>query len=477
MRRTTDNARNRSQTVRTMLRRSLIAVAFCLALPLAAGTPVRAQEEPSASFLPPFPKGEVYTVGVIGDDLAEGLWYGLQETFASDARVQVQPKPVMLNGLMRPDHDEKVVALEEDLKRDPPPVVALMLGAWDRVSLRTSSGKRFPVGSPEWRQEYSQRADRLLKMFKRLNIAVYLVGLPNVRKFDANEDVQMMNDVLRERAYLNGMKFIDSYAGFLDESGGYSGWGPDLTGKIVKLRDGDGIYFTMAGNRKLAHFVERDLRRDVKQAQAARSVPLLGSAEEQAKINPGKAVVKEDTADPAAAAGAAAALTDGTAAAAKTAAPAEGDQAADNGRISLKTVTASGREEVVTLDIVRPAIPASVVALVTRKESPDRASQLGDVLVDRIASGINVMSTFTPPSSAAAGGAGRARLSPTQSAYYRLLVKGERLAPRPGRADDFVWPRPEPEPILIKPAADPLETGSAEPPPAEEAPAPAKRRP
>ncbi len=44
----------------------------------------------------------------------------------------------------------------------------------------------------------------------------------------------------------------------------------------------------MAGNRKLAHFVERDLRRDVKQAQAARSVPLLGSAEEQAKINPAR---------------------------------------------------------------------------------------------------------------------------------------------------------------------------------------------
>lgn len=465
-----------AENARTMLRHLMIAAILSLALSVVmAVRPAVAQEDASASFLAPFPKGDVYSVAVIGDDMAEGLWYGLAETFATDARVQVRPKPIMLNGLMRPDHDEKVVALEEDLKRDPPAVAALMLGAWDRVSLRTAAGKRFAVGSPEWRQEYSQRADRLMKMMKRLNIAVYLVGLPNVRKFDANDDVQMMNDVLRERAYVNGMKFIDAYAGFLDENGGYSGWGPDLTGKIVKLRDGDGVYFTMAGNRKLAHFVERDLRRDLKQAQAARSVPLLGGEDEQAKINPGKAVVKQGGEGEPGTAVADAAVGS---AAVKAAAPSEGDQAADNGRISLKTVTPTGREDVVTLDIVRPAIPASVVALVTRKESPDRASQLGDVLVDRIASGINVMSTFTPPSSSAAGGAGRSgRLSPTQSAYYRVLVKGERLAPRPGRADDFVWPRPEPEPITIKPAFDPLETGSAEPPPAEEPPPAKKRRP
>lgn len=454
-----------------MCRRLLVLLMMLFVWPFAQTDRARAQDDLAGlSFITPFPKGDVYRVTVIGDDMAEGLLYGLQETLQADARLQVPPRRVTMNGFMRADHAEKSVALEEDLKRDRPEIAIVMMGAWDRVSLRNSSGKRIPVGSAPWRAEYGQRVDRMLKAMKRLNIAVYLVGLPSVRKYDANEDVQMMNEVLRERAYLNGMKFIDTYAGFLDEDGRFSNWGPDLAGKIVKLRDGEGVYFTMAGNRKLAHFVERDIRRDLKQAQAARSLPLAGSEAEQSKINPGKAVIKDTSKETSTAAGPAS----GAAAAAPGAAS-SGDQPADNGRISLKTVSPGGREEVVTLDIVRPAIPASVVALVTRKESADKATQLGQVLVDRIAEGLNVMSTVTPPTSALAGSL-RGRLSPTQSPYYRVLVKGERLAPRPGRGDDLVWPRPEPEPIEVLPVADPVETGSAaEPPPADEPP-PAKKK-
>jgi uncharacterized protein len=39
------------------------------------------------------------------------------------------------------------------------------------------------------------------------------------------------------------------------------------------------------------------------------------------------------------------------------------------------------------------------------------------------------------------------------SPYYRVLVKGERPEPKPGRADDFSWPRVEPPAIPEPPAA------------------------
>jgi hypothetical protein len=298
-----------------------------------------------------------------------------------------------------------------------------------------------------------------MKQLKKRNIAVYWVGLPNVRRNDANQDAQMMNDLLRERIYLNGMKYIDAYAGFIDETGGFSAHGPDVTGKIRLLREGDGVYFTADGNRKLAHFVERDLRRDITQAKAERAIPLAGSEAEQAKINPDKekiAAAAQSAAAQAAKPGQSApAPTTGAAPAVPVPDP-NGDQKADNGKINLRMVSPAGREEVVTLDIVRPAIPASVVALVTRRESPDRPSQLGEAIVEQIPGGLTVMNTVALASVTGASG-GRRGLAPAQTPYFRVLFKGERLPPKRGRADDTSWPRPEASAV---PLGDPLETGA-----------------
>ena len=158
----------------------------------------RAQEDAfGASFLTPFPPGELYNVAVIGDDMADGLLYGLGEALSPDRRIALRTKRHILNGLNRPDFEEKIVSLEEDLKRETPQIAVVMLGAWDRVSLRDANGKKVSTGSQEWRAAYGQRADRLMKVLKRLNVSVYWVGMPNVRKADANEDNQMINEVVQ----------------------------------------------------------------------------------------------------------------------------------------------------------------------------------------------------------------------------------------------------------------------------------------
>src|SRR6185436_18479489 len=117
---------------------------------------------------------------------------------------------------------------------------------------------------------------------------------------------------------------------------------------------------------------------------------------------------------------------------------AELEQKADNGRITLKSVSAGGREEAVTLDLPRPTIPQAVILLMTRKESAERPSLVGDALAEDVGGGLVVLNSITP--TGAAGGAAR-RLSPSQTPYYHVLVKGERLVPKPGRADDFSWPK------------------------------------
>lgn len=406
-------------------------------------SPASAQEEQlGTSFLTPFPANDVYQVEVLGDSLAEGLIYGLVEAFEGDARVQLNRKVRSVPGLMRASFDEEMKPLEQ-AGTETVHASIVMVGAWDRVGPKGENGRRMIVGSPEWRAEYARRVDRLMRGLRKRNSAVYWVGQPPMRKPNADEGARMMNEIVRERAYLNGQKFIDAYAGFADESGGYNAYGPDLKGKSVLLREGDGIHFTGTGNRKLAHFVERELKRDLTQSKGERAIPLAGNEAEQARISASKgAETKPDGAGEKSRPAAAPSQTANPwTPSPEAVAQSGGEQKPDNSRVSIAVTGAKG-EETVTLDILRPAISASIVALVTRRESPDKPSQVGDAVVDRIPGGLTLMSTITPGGKSDAPGS--RKVSPTQTPFFRVLVKGERLTPKTGRADDMAWPRPQP---------------------------------
>jgi hypothetical protein len=72
------------------------------------------------------------------------------------------------------------------------------------------------------------------------------------------------------------------------------------------------------------------------------------------------------------------------------------------------------------------------------------------VLTDDVGGGLVVLDSISPTGISA--GAVQRRLAPSQTPYYHVLVKGERPAPKPGRADDFSWPKTEPE-IASEPTA------------------------
>jgi uncharacterized protein len=447
------------------------------AVALVLSAPARAEDEPvlGNSYLPLYPTGDVYQVIVIGDRFANGLEGGLSETFRGDARVQVKPKVLELSALMRNEIGDQTKALDDALGREQASVAVVMIGPQERTSIKGQKGKKVWIDSEEWRAEFTRQVDGVMKLLKRRKLAVYWVSLPNVRRDELNEDGQVLNEIIRERLYLNGLKYIDAYAGFADESGGFSVMGPDLAGKIRSLREPNGTGFTDAGNKKLAHFVERELKRDLSQAKAERTIPLAGNEAEQAAINVTRAVSKPLISSPAnAPRPQVAGITAGGEA---TGPVTDGEQKADSGKINLSVAGAGGREEVVSLDLLRPAIPASVIALVNRKENAEKATQLGDLLIDQISGGVMVMSSITPASDPNSLEV-RRKLSPTQTPYFRVMVKGERIAPRAGRADDTSWPRSEP-PLVAEalPVAAPTKVGPVEVKPGAAAPKAKKPEP
>jgi len=74
-------------------------------------------------------------------------------------------------------------------------------------------------------------------------------------------DLTFLNDLYKDRAEKAGILYVDIWDGFMEESGDFSTFGPDVLGQVRRLRTGDGVNFTKAGARKLAHFVDREIKR------------------------------------------------------------------------------------------------------------------------------------------------------------------------------------------------------------------------
>jgi hypothetical protein len=93
-----------------------------------------------------------------------------------------------------------------------------------------------------------------------------------------------LNYIFRGRAEKAGVAYVDVWDGFVDEDDDYTPQGPDFEGQTRRLRASDGVHFTKAGARKLAHYVEREIRR----AMVARTTPVaLPVPQESQQQRPG----------------------------------------------------------------------------------------------------------------------------------------------------------------------------------------------
>ena len=115
--------------------------------------------------------------------------------------------------------------------------------------------------SEEWGELYGKRVEEMVGVLKARGVPVLWVGLPSVRGARATAEMVYLNDIYRARAEKTGITYVDIWDGFVDDAGNFNNYGPDFEGQTRRLRAGDGVHFTRAGARKLAHYVERELRR------------------------------------------------------------------------------------------------------------------------------------------------------------------------------------------------------------------------
>ena len=126
---------------------------------------------------------------------------------------------------------------------------------------RKNSNAVFEFRSDQWEKVYIRRIDKMIAALKSRGVPVFWVGLPSIRGTRSTADAVYLNDLFRARSERAGIVYVDVWDGFVDETGKYSSYGPDYEGQIRRLRSADGVFFTGYGARKLAHYVEREIRR------------------------------------------------------------------------------------------------------------------------------------------------------------------------------------------------------------------------
>jgi hypothetical protein len=275
---------------------------------------------------------------VLGDAMADWLGYGLEDALTETPDMGVIRKFRTVSGLIqyqpRGEPADWVAAAKAILPAEKPAAIVVMLGLHDRIPIREpapekdgkkadkdktdaaksaeddkpgesepvddeADGDQLAIMAPEksarsrngiaqfrsdrWVELYNKKIDEMIAVLKSKGVPVLWVGLPAVRGAKSTSDMLFLDSLYRDAAGKAGITYVDIWDGFVDDNGRYIQQGPDFEGQIRRLRSYDGVFFTKAGARKLAHYVEREITRVLASRSAPITLPSEPAPETEAK--------------------------------------------------------------------------------------------------------------------------------------------------------------------------------------------------
>lgn len=236
-----------------------------------APPPVRRQPKPQRAKARPAPvetpapeivakQADAKTVLVVGDFIAGSLSDGLQTAFADSPGIVVENRSEGSSGMVRDDYFDwpnMLPVYADDVK---PALIVVSFGANDRQQMKIGA-VREKYRTDAWMAEYTRRVAAFAALARSRNVPLLWVGMPSFQSPAMTADMVTFNGIFRTEAEKVGGQFIDIWDGFVDEQGKFVTTGSDINGQQVRLRGADGINLTPAGKRKLAFYVEKDIRR------------------------------------------------------------------------------------------------------------------------------------------------------------------------------------------------------------------------
>jgi hypothetical protein len=221
---------------------------------------------------------------VIGDFVADGVAWGLDQTFADEPKLAIVDDSNANSGLARADFYDWNAELPKILNEVKPDIVVVALGANDRQQMRIGK-ERIAPHSDTWEATYQQRVKGLTETLKVYGRPFFWLSAPPMRLAAASRDMTYLNGFYTDAVTAAGGHYVDIWNGFTSDQGNYISSGPDVDGQLRALRSSDGVSFTRAGRLKLAFYVEREIRRQTGIGSGA--VDLLASTSQANQIEIG----------------------------------------------------------------------------------------------------------------------------------------------------------------------------------------------
>ncbi|MDB5651752.1 MAG: hypothetical protein JWL62_3272 [Hyphomicrobiales bacterium] len=208
-------------------------------------------------------------IAILGDNLGQSLSLGLAEAFADRPDVTLLRRARENSGLVRDDYYDWLKSARELLEgKEKIAIAVVLLGSNDRQQIRDGAVSADPH-TPRWDEIYAARVKALASLFRDKKVPLIWVGLPIMNNERVSTDMLAFNEIYKTAATEAGATYVDVWEAFADDRGQFSAYGPDVSGQMVRLRASDGVQFTRAGARNLAHFVEGDIRRILEKVKPA----------------------------------------------------------------------------------------------------------------------------------------------------------------------------------------------------------------
>ncbi len=170
------------------------------------------------------------------------------------------PDGRVATGLERPDVFNWFAHIREEIRKLRPNAIVLDFGGNDDHGYMTGLPKGVSIGnfgSASWRAEYRRRVAGLLDSVTRAGVFVVWIGLPITRDEAQTERFDTINAITASEARkrTGRVAFIDTYATFASDSGGFAQYLTDSSGKRILVRAPDGVHFEPAGGDIIARTV------------------------------------------------------------------------------------------------------------------------------------------------------------------------------------------------------------------------------